>query len=230
MITFIVCAFNEEKNISKTINNLKVACKYSSIVGYEIICIDDGSTDKTNIILKKLKSLNNNIKIIKNKQNLGYGASVKLGSIKASKKYISWIPGDNSHPSSEISKLLKFFRKFDIISTYYSNSYERDQFRRFFTSFYTPILNFIFQKKIPYYNGVTILKKRIFIECNIKTNSHAFSLEMWVNIFLLNKYCYHFIPTLLTDRKKGASAFRFKNSIKVFYTTIRLIIFYFIKK
>ena len=79
-----------------------------------------------------------NLKIFrKSKKNLGYGASVKLGSTKASKKYISWIPGDNSHPSSEISKLLKFFRKFDIISTYYSNSHERNQFRRFFTSFYT---------------------------------------------------------------------------------------------
>lgn len=230
MITFIVCAFNEEKNILKTITEIEKACSISSIFDYELICVDDGSTDNTYSILENLQHSKNNLNIIKNKKNLGYGASVKVGADEASKEYITWIPGDNSHPSSEISKLLLVLKKYDVISTFYSNSHERDNFRRFFTSFYTPILNFVFSKKLPYYNGVTIIRKKIFIECDIQTNSHAFSLEMWVNIFLSNKYSFTFIPTYLTDRIKGASAFRFSNSIKVVYTTIKLILFFIFKK
>ena len=231
MITFIICAYNEEKNILKTLLEVEKACYESSISNYEIISIDDGSTDNTNIILNNFKNeKNKKINIIKNKKNLGYGASVKIGANHASKEYITWIPGDNSHHASEISKLLNLLKKYDIISTYYSNSHQRDTFRRYFTSLYTPILNIIFQKKIPYYNGVTIIKKKIFLECNIQTNSHAFSLEMWVNIFLSNKYSYIFIPTILSDRINGASAFRFSNSVKVSYTTLRLFLIYFYRK
>ncbi len=228
MITFIVCAFNEEKNILNTINEIENACNKNSIYEYEIICIDDGSIDNTYSILNNLNS--SNIRIIKNIKNLGYGASVKVGAKEANKEYITWIPGDNSHPASEISKLLVLLKKYDIISTFYSNSHERDSFRRLFTSFYTPILNFVFQKKLPYYNGVTMIKKKIFLDCNIQTNSHAFSLEMWINIFLSNKYSFIFIPTILTDRIEGASAFRLSNSVKVLYATFRLIFFYLRKK
>tara|TARA_B100001287_G_scaffold273053_1_gene275802 strand:+ start:1006 stop:1704 length:699 start_codon:yes stop_codon:yes gene_type:complete len=228
MITFIVCAFNEEKNILNTINEIENACNKNSISEYEIICIDDGSIDNTYSILNNLNS--SNIRIIKNIKNLGYGASVKVGAKEANKEYITWIPGDNSHPASEISKLLVLLKKYDIISTFYSNSHERDSFRRLFTSFYTPILNFVFQKKLPYYNGVTMIKKKIFLDCNIQTNSHAFSLEMWINIFLSNKYSFIFIPTILTDRIEGASAFRLSNSVKVLYATFRLIFFYLRKK
>ena len=148
MITFIVCAFNEEKNISNTIKEIENACNKNSISEYEIICIDDGSIDNTYSILNNLRS--SNIKIIKNIKNLGYGASVKVGAKEATKEYVTWIPGDNSHPASEISKLLLLLKKYDIISTFYSNSHERDTFRRLFTSFYTPILNFVFQKKLPH--------------------------------------------------------------------------------
>lgn len=228
MITFIVCAFNEEKNILNTINEIENACNKNSISEYEIICIDDGSIDNTYSILNNLNS--SNIRIIKNIKNLGYGASVKVGAKEAKKEYITWIPGDNSHPASEISKLLVLLKKYDIISTFYSNSHERDSFRRLFTSFYTPILNFVFKKKLPYYNGVTMIKKKIFLDCNIQTNSHAFSLEMWINIFLSNKYSFIFIPTILTDRIEGASAFRLSNSVKVLYATFRLIFFYLRKK
>lgn len=133
MITFIVCAFNEEKNILNTINEIENACNKNSISEYEIICIDDGSIDNTYSILNNLNS--SNIRIIKNIKNLGYGASVKVGAKEAKKEYITWIPGDNSHPASEISKLLVLLKKYDIISTFYSNSHERIPFEDYLHHF-----------------------------------------------------------------------------------------------
>jgi glycosyltransferase involved in cell wall biosynthesis len=232
MISFIICALNEEKNILNTLQEVKKTNIDNKIFDYEIICVDDGSKDQTNSILREYQDQNKeiNIKIVKNKKNLGYGASVKIGSTYASNEFITWIPGDNSHPSSEISKLIFLIGKYDIISTFYSNSHERDPKRKYFTSFYTPILNFIFQKKLPYYNGVTIIRTNIFKECNIQTNSHAFSLEMWMKIFLSKKYSFIFVPTLLKDRIDGASAFKFINSVKVIFTTIKLIFYYLYKR
>ena len=231
MISFIVPGLNEKDNIISTIIEIENSCKISKLLEYEILFVDDGSTDGSSLEVEKYESeFKKNIKIIKNEKNYGYGASIKIGASSATKKNICWVPADNSHPSKEIAKLISSINKFDIISTYYSNSNERDPFRKKFTSLYTPILNFIFNEKIPYYNGVTIIKKEIFINCNIQTGSHAFQLEMWSNIFLQKNNSITFIPTLLTDRIEGATAFKFNNSVKVVFTTLRVIFLFFIKK
>ena len=46
-ISFIVPCYNEEKNIKKTIDEINFAINKLNIITYEIIIIDDGSTDKT---------------------------------------------------------------------------------------------------------------------------------------------------------------------------------------
>lgn len=231
MISFIVACFNEQENIIKTIKEIEKSCKKINLGKYEIIVIDDASEDSSSKLVSEYKKYNNNkVLLFKNKTNLGYGASVKIGAYKSTKDYIIWVPGDNSHRASEIYKIIKHLKVFDIISTYYINSKSRIFFRRLFTSFYTPILNFFFNQNIPYYNGVTLIKKKIFLDCKIKTNSHSFQVEMWSKVFLDKEITFRFVPTLLHDRTKGATAFKFINSIKVVYNTLRVIFFFVIKK
>ena len=230
MISFIVACYNEEKNITETINSIILANRKLKDKKYEIIIIDDHSTDNSKNILNKLKKKFKFIKLKKNKKNLGYGGTVKVGIKKAKGDYIIWIPGDNSHASSELVKILKYKNKYDIVSTFYTNTETRSRFRNNFTKFYTPILNILFGLNLPYYNGVTLIKKKIFSKFNIVTNSHSFHLEIWVNIFLINKYSIKFVPTLLNDRIKGATAFKFKNSIKVLFNFLRLYFYFLFKK
>ena len=89
-----------------------------------------------------------------------------------------------------------------MLSTYYTNTETRNKFRRFFTKTYTPILNFIFGLKLPYYNGVTLIKRAVFNNLEIQTNSHNFSVEMWVKIKLFYNLKIEFVPTLLDERIK----------------------------
>jgi len=230
MISFIVACYNEEKNIVGTINSIKKANVKLKNSNYEIVVIDDGSEDFSYQILKNLKKKNKKIRVFQNHKNLGYGGTVKKG-IKISKgTHVIWVPGDNSHKPSELYKILKFKNKFDIISTFYSNTESRSRFRDFFTKVYTPILNFIFGLSLPYFNGVTLIRKIIFRNFEIFTNSHSFQVEIWVNIKLIDKYTYKFVPTLLNDRIKGATAFKLKNSIKVSLNIVRLIFYYTFKR
>ena len=230
MISFIVACFNEEKNILKTVNSIKKAVIKCKIKKYEILIINDKSTDNSYKILKKNFSKKlKKIKIFSNKLNLGYGGCIKKGINFSRGKYVIWVPGDNSHKPEELSKILILKNRYDIISTFYTNTETRNRFRDFFTKFYTPILNLMFGLNIPYYNGVTLIKKKIFNNFKIFTNSHSFQVEIWANVKLLNKYSVIFVPTLLNDRIKGATAFKIKNSIKVITNIIRLY-FYFLGK
>lgn len=78
-VTAIVPAYNEEKNILKILTTL-IKCDLIS----EIICVNDGSTDKTLALAKTLKD---KVKIISSKKNYGKGHAIATG-IKASKSNI----------------------------------------------------------------------------------------------------------------------------------------------
>ena len=82
-ISFIIPCLNCSDFIGHAIERLQKKLKKNNIVNYELILIDDGSTDNTSEILKKLSS--KKIKILKNSKNIGKSASLIRG-IKMSKK------------------------------------------------------------------------------------------------------------------------------------------------
>tara|TARA_B100000900_G_scaffold284653_1_gene243917 strand:- start:34 stop:759 length:726 start_codon:yes stop_codon:yes gene_type:complete len=99
----IVPAFNEEKRVIKTINNL---LKYFK----NIILINDGSSDKTKQYAEKLK-----IKIINHPINLGQGAAIETGLkyfLSHKKfKYVITFDADGQHDASEALNMLLLAKK-----------------------------------------------------------------------------------------------------------------------
>lgn len=227
MISFIIPCYNEESLVKETINEIQKVIKKIHMKNYEILLIFDNGNVETRKILNSVTKNQKNMKMIINEINLGYGGSVKKGIKKATKKFVMWIPGDNSHPNSEIIKIIKNIKKFDGITTYYSNSHLRSSLRSYFTNFYTPILNFLFNMDMKYFNGVTLIKSKLIKSVKINTNSHNFSFELWVKLQLRNKMKkIVVIPTILNDRVDGATAFKIKNSLKVILNVVVLFFYY----
>ncbi len=222
-ISYLIPCYNEEKNIEKVYNQIIEANNKSGLLDFEIILINDCSTDNTLNIFIKLKKNDDRIQIVNNSKNLGLGESIKVGLKKAEKDYIMYLPGDNCHSSSEISKLISIRNNYDIILSYYSNKNERIFFRRMFTAFYTPFLNFIFRKNLPYYNGIAIYKKDIINKINIKTSGFTWQIELLIKTLKNKKIKLALEPTILNERNEGNSkAFRIKNCFIVIYSIINI--------
>ncbi len=104
-IAIVIPAYNEEKIMAKT---LKVVGDYLAGHGcdYEIIVVDDGSTDATRQIVKQ----HNNpvIHLITNKINKGKGYSVKKGILNAQKDWILFIDADLSTPIGELQTFFNY--------------------------------------------------------------------------------------------------------------------------
>lgn len=98
-ISVIMPAYNEseiiEKNVQETVKTFK-----NFQVDFEIIVIDDGSTDETWLKLKELENKFPNIKVTRNMKNFGKGRALKKGFRFAKGEYVVFLDSDiDLHPA-----------------------------------------------------------------------------------------------------------------------------------
>lgn len=103
MVSIIIPIFNEEKSIEDTIHRVSAVCK-ESFKEYEIVAVNDGSTDKTAEILENLKT--KNLVFLNRGFNRGYGASLKEGIEYARGDIIAITDADGTYPVEKIPLLV----------------------------------------------------------------------------------------------------------------------------
>ena len=152
-LSIVVPCFNEENNITTTLNNIKEGIQNLS---YEILVADDSSTDKTIEMAEKFKKNNPNvnIKIFRNEKNKGLGFNFWATTQKALGKYYMIQHGDGGIPSDEIKKIVNNIGKADMILTYFID--KRGVFRRALSKIFVIIINLITLNNIKYYNSNNI--------------------------------------------------------------------------
>ncbi|MBH05949.1 MAG: cell wall biosynthesis glycosyltransferase [Phycisphaeraceae bacterium] len=106
---------NEQDHVEHmTSEALRIA---ASLVGdYEVIIVDDGSTDQTPVIAKHLASENDHVKVIHHPKNKGYGAALKTGFSCDSKQWVFYTDGDGQFDLSELTSLMDLTESHDVIS------------------------------------------------------------------------------------------------------------------
>jgi len=110
-------AYNEQENIGELLDEaLKVIPKLAD--DYEIIVVDDGSSDQTASVVKKYCQKNSGIKLVSHKINRGYGSAVWSGFKAASKQLIFFCDSDRQFDLREIKKLLRYIDDFDAVVGY----------------------------------------------------------------------------------------------------------------
>lgn len=103
MFSIIIPLFNEEKNIGNLIDEILYSLK--NYKNYEIILVDDASTDKTLKIIKSFKS--NYFKILTNSRNQGQSFSIYKGIKNSLNNIIITLDGDGQNDPEDIPNLLK---------------------------------------------------------------------------------------------------------------------------
>jgi len=98
--------YNEEGNIQEVIQNTIEAANLNA-EKWELIIVDDGSSDSTNEIVNRIVNSNNNVRIIRHEKNSGYGASLKTGFYSSKYDWISFIDSDGQFNFKEISKFIE---------------------------------------------------------------------------------------------------------------------------
>lgn len=142
---FFPC-YNEQDNVAKTVQQaLEVLEKTKA--DYEIIIVDDGSSDRTGQIADRLAASNNKIKVVHHPSNLGYGAALQSGFRAAEKQLVFYTDGDGQFDIGEMPPLLPLIEQYDIVSCYRLN--RQDNLIRRFNGFcWTKLACMLFGLKI----------------------------------------------------------------------------------
>lgn len=114
-LSLVLPAFNEEKNIENTINDVLTWFQNDQIDG-EVIVVDDGSTDSTPDILSKIIYNKQNIRVVTHQHNRGYGAAVRSGLDNATKEYSAFMDSDGQFKAVDFNKLIPFLTDYDFVT------------------------------------------------------------------------------------------------------------------
>ena len=222
-ISIIVPAYNEEKNIRKTIQDIKNSIrklKYKS----EIIVVDDGSTDKTSKILPTI----NGISIIKHAINKGYGASLKTAIKKSNSDYILIIDADGTYPASSIPELLRYSGKYDMVVGARTGEVVRTPFfRKPAKWFLKHFAQYLTKAKIPDLNsGLRIFKRDAALRfMNLFPDGFSFTTTLTIAC-LTNDCSIKYIPINYYERKGKSKIHPIKDLIGFTNLIFRLTIFF----
>lgn len=121
MISFIIPLYTEEESIPHFYKELKKEIEKLHL-NYEIIFIDDGSTDESLELLKDLKKEDNSIRIFSFRRNRGKADALNTGFLMAKGEQIVTIDADlEDHPSEIENLLIKLKEGYDLVSGWRKN-------------------------------------------------------------------------------------------------------------
>ena len=109
-LSVIIPAYNEEKRLPKTLQEVDVYLRQQSY-DYEIIVVNDGSKDRTSELVLSRASHTNNLRLINNKENHGKGYVVRQGILEARGDFRLFMDADNSTSIDQIEKMWPFFEQ-----------------------------------------------------------------------------------------------------------------------
>ena len=223
-LSVIVPLYNKEKFIESTLDNITFLLKD---IDFEIIVVENGSTDNSKKVLNSYLKSNTNMPVVSISSSKGLGNALRAG-IKASKKeFVMCIPADFTSGKSEIEFFLtKGGHDYVIGSRALSSVISRKK-NRLFVSYVLNVFNKVFLN-IPIKDTqfTFIIKNDLAKQLILKCKSSGFYITAEMIYFALKyKVQIKEIPVILTEDAKNKTTINFfRDSLNVISDIIRIFI------
>ena len=226
-LSIIIPAYNEEKRLGRTLEEIRTYFQDKDCV-YEVIIVDDGSSDNTTFVASdSLLAKESKLKVVKNEINRGKGFSVRRGMADAIGELILFSDADLSTPIEEIEKLnLHLLNGFD--AAIGSRSIQGSQVKEpqpkyrvlMGKTFNLMVRAFVLKGFIDTQCGFKLFKKKCIenILPKMKINGFSFDVEM-LYIATSNGYKIKEVPVVWID-SKGSKVNPLYDSAKMFMDLI----------
>jgi glycosyltransferase involved in cell wall biosynthesis len=222
-ISFVLPAFNEEAAVSQSIRQARETMRKLPNLSYEIIVVDDNSTDKTAEIATREKA-----RVVRRITNGGSGASRKTGIEAAKGELIVMFDVDGTYDISKLPEMLSYFPEYDQVNG--ARTRETGTLKALRVPakwFLRKFASYLARTKIPDLNtGFKIFKKDIMMKY-LWVVPDGFSCVTTMTLaFLCNGHRVKYISTGYKSRIGKSKFHPVKDTAKYFTTIIRLVLFF----
>lgn len=203
---------NEELNIKNLTEKLSEYCLINTSCSYEVIFIDDGSTDNSNDVLLNSKLIGCSFKLVKLSRNYGAHAAIRAGIVQAKGDYITFVYADLQDPLDLINQLYSICEKGIAIAWAARKNPPNGFFDNFFSKNYAKLMKIFVNKDYPSKGfDVVMFNQKVQMELNknIESNSSVF-------LQILNLgFKQEFISYDKSQRQVGTSKWTLSKKIKL---------------
>lgn len=229
-LSIVIPSFNEEKNIERVVKEaIDATAKITK--DYEIVLVNDGSTDKTGKVIDALAKKNKKLRVFHHKKNKGFTGAMKTSLYSAKKNLVFLAPGDGQFDFNQLSKFVDAIRGYDMAIGYKTNSSE-GLLRKLSSWAIYYLYRKLFNIPIREISSVFLWRRRVIesIEVVSDDRSAMFLYEFFFKA-LTKKYKYVEVPITWRNRRSGIAKGRgLKNIVKTLKGMAKLWFSSIIKK
>jgi glycosyltransferase involved in cell wall biosynthesis len=189
--SLVLPVYNEEEAIAFTLDYLQETLE-SANCQYEIVAVNDGSTDGTGEILRT----RSDIKLIEHRRNRGYGAALKTGIRHAKYPLIVITDADGTYPNERIPELVRLAERADmVVGARIGANVKYPIIRKIPKWFLVRFAQWVAKSPIPDLNsGLRVFRKSV-VEKFLKILPDTFSFTTTITLAMLtNNYIVHYEP------------------------------------
>ncbi len=224
-ITFSIPAYNDECTLENLVNEcIDFANQYN--FNYRFLLIDDGSTDNTKFVIKKLENKYDFISAIYHPENLSFGPTLKEVFTLPKTEWICFLPGDHQFSAFDfLNPSLEFTNEYDFIL---GKRVKRADniYRLIISKFYNFCISIISNTKVNDVNSSVLFKRKIVDSVIFKGRSAFVHAELYLNTYYQGFKIIE-VPINHREREYGKAG---GSKLKVLFATIRDMISFAINK
>ncbi len=222
-ISVVMPAFNEEENIETAVAS-SIRVLEDIAADYEVIVVNDASTDRTAEILERLAQENPRVRPVHHGSNRKLGGSLKTGFSTATKGLIFYSDADNPFDMNELRKALPLLDRFDVVSGYRATREERFR-RKVYSWGYNRLIRLLFGLKVRDINfSYKLIKREILDSISLQSEGSFIDAELLIETFR-NGFRIGQVEVVYTPRVYGQSTLAsFSVILKILEEMLRYLV------
>jgi polyisoprenyl-phosphate glycosyltransferase len=211
-LSIVIPVYNESKHILLPYNAV-IKIMQDHQVDFELIFVDDGSSDDSFVHLSQLAEKDTRVKVIKLLSNCGAHMAIRTGLEHSSSRMGVFLPCDLQEPADLIPKMIKKLKdNVDIVLAVRENREDKLKDKLFSKLFFWIMKTFI-SSKIPGSGSSMYLLGGRALKAIKEYPERNLTLE---GVFILNNFNYDKVKYDRASRTEGESKWTFSNKIKIF--------------
>jgi len=220
-ISAVLPAYNEEACLGEVTESLHKALG-KVCERFEIIIVDDGSTDSTPQLADALAGDHAEVRVIHHRPNRGYGAALRSGFTSAQMPLVFYMDADGQFDPQEIRLLADGIRQADIVTGYRAN--RRDPWmRKFFSWGFKTLIGLVFGVRVRDCDcAFKLYRRKVFNEIAIASEGFFVDAEVLAKANVLG-YRIDEVPVTHRPRAGGESTVRLSHILSTLREAWRLL-------